>query len=180
MKAFQNAGLDVYGIEPSEPFYNRAIEQMGFGKEQLQLKAVEDASFEKEFFDIVSISAVLEHVYDPSETIKKSMEWLKKDGLLHIEVPSSSWLVNSLANFIYKIQGYDFVANISPMHSPFHLYEFELDSFKLNSELLNYDIAEHRYYVADTFLPKFLDPIVKPWMKFRNSGMQIEVWLRKK
>jgi len=55
------------------------------------------------------------------------MSWLKTDGIMHIEVPSSDWLIARLLNFYYKIRGLDYVTNISPMHEPFHLYEFALN-----------------------------------------------------
>lgn len=180
MIALGKAGFDAYGIEPSKPFYDRAIEKMNLSPDKLQYKAVETAEFSADFFDFITIGVVLEHVYDPSDAVEKAMDWLKPGGLLHIQVPSSHWLTNRIANALYKVQGLDYVANISPMHAPFHLYEFSLESFLRNGEKLNYDVLEHRFYVSDTYLPKILDFVLKPLMNVTDTGMLIEVWLRKK
>ena len=108
------------------------------------------------------------------------MKWLKPGGLMYIEVPSSDWLVNKIINLVYKIKGKDYVANLSPMHEPFHLYEFGIDSFLKNAENNGYEIADKEFYVGDTYLPKLLDPFIKPYMKRTNKGMQLALMLRKK
>jgi predicted SAM-dependent methyltransferase len=141
---------------------------------------IEEVEYPECYFDFISFGAVLEHLYDPSESIKKAMFWLKPKGIIHIEVPSSDWFVNKIINFYYKLRMTDYVGNISPMHEPFHLHEFSLDSFKLNAKNNNYDIAFYEYYVCETYMPKLADYILKPYMKLTNKGMQLCVWLQKK
>lgn len=179
MLALEKHGFTAYGLEPSEPFYTRALEKMGISEEKLKLASIEDASFSPEQFDFITFGAVLEHIYDPSAAIEKALNWLKPGGLIQIEVPSSDWLTNKIYNLIYRVQGLDYVGNISPMHNPFHLYEFGLDSFKKHSEKFDYEIAEYQYLVCDTFLPKILDPVIKPVMAKTDTGMQLNIWLRK-
>ncbi len=179
MLALEKHGFDAYGLEPSEPFYTRALDKMKIPEDKLQLSSLEDAEFSPEKFDFITFGAVLEHIYDPSQAIEKALNWLKPDGLIQIEVPSSEWLTNKIYNLVYRVQGLDYVGNISPMHSPFHLYEFSLKSFQMHSEKFDYEIAEHQYYICDTFLPKVLDPIIKPIMSKTNTGMQLNIWLRK-
>ena len=65
------------------------------------------------------------------------------------------------------------------MHSPFHLYEFSAKSFKINGERLGYSVAKQRHDVCSTYLPSILNPIVVPYMKATDTGMQLSVWLRK-
>ncbi|MEO5571413.1 MAG: class I SAM-dependent methyltransferase [Bacteroidia bacterium] len=179
MIALNRAGFDSWGFEPSEPFYSRAISKMNILPERLKLSSVEDAQYENNFFDFITFGAVLEHLYDPSESIKKAMTWLKPGGLMHIEVPSSKWLINRIANIYYKIAFTDYVANISPMHNPFHLYEFSLKSFEENAKVNNYKIAQHFYYVASTYMPKVIDKLLYKVMESNNTGMQLCVWLKK-
>lgn len=179
MLALENYGFDTYGLEPSEPFYKRALDIMGISKDKLKLTSLEDADFPPEKFDFITFGAVLEHIYNPSLAIQKALKWLKPDGLIQIEVPSSDWLTNKIFNLVYRLQGLDYVGNISPMHAPFHLYEFGLKSFELHSKKHNYEIAEYQYFVCDTFLPKILDPVIKPLMAKTNTGMQLNIWLRK-
>lgn len=179
MLALEHHGFTAYGIEPSEPFYKRAIERMGISEERLSYASVESADFSPGQFDFITFGAVLEHIYDPSLAIQKALSWLKPHGLIQIEVPSSDWLTNKIYNLVYRFQGLDYVGNISPMHSPYHLYEFGLESFKKHSKMYKYDIAQHQYLVCETYLPKVFDPIIKPIMRKTNTGMQLDVWLRK-
>ncbi len=180
MISLENAGFDSYGFEPSEQFHKRAITKMGINANKLKLGMIEDVDYPYDYFDFVSFGAVLEHLYDPSASIIKALKWAKPNGIIHIEVPSSDWLINKIINLFYKLRGSNYVGNISPMHEPFHLYEFGLKSFKEHAAIHNYDIVFHEYYVGKTYMPKITDYILKPYMKYTNTGMQLCVWLRKK
>lgn len=180
MKALEAAGFDVVGIEPSRQFYEAAISKGGIRPDALTQDSLENANFQFDYFDFITFGAVLEHLYDPSESIRKAMKWLKKGGVMQIEVPSSDWTVSKLLNAFYRIQGLDYVANISPMHEPYHLYEFSLKSFQKHAEQHGYEIIYHQYYVCKTYLPSIMDYLLVPYMRATNSGMQLCVWLRKK
>jgi len=180
MIALQNAGFDVYGIEPGESFLNMAVERMNIPREKLQLGAIEDAEYPENTFSFITYGAVLEHLYDPNEALIKGLKWLKPGGIIHIEVPNSRWLTSRIGNFFYRLTNSGFAANISPMHSPFHLYEFSSKSFAINGERLGYEVAKQMHHVCSTYLPRVLDPMVVPYMKATNTGMQLSVWLRKK
>jgi hypothetical protein len=66
------------------------------------------------------------------------------------------------------------------MHEPYHLYEFGLQSFEEHSKKYGYELAFYKYYVCQTFMPKIADYVLKAYMQWTNSGMQLCVWLRKK
>lgn len=180
MIALEKTGFDVYGFEPSQQFYERAISKMNIDPKKLQLGMIENVNYPDSYFDFISFGAVLEHLYDPSASIQKALKWLKPNGIIHIEIPSSGWLINKLVNAFYKIKRSDYVANISPMHDPYHLYEFGLKSFKEHAKKNGYEIALYEYYVCQTYMPKIADFFLKPYMKQTNTGMQLCVWLRKK
>lgn len=180
MVATMNAGFDSYGFEASRPFYDRAISKMGIHPEKLSLGMIEDMNFPENHFDFISFGAVLEHLYNPSESISKAMNWVKPEGIVHIEVPSSDWLITRFINLFYKLKRTDYVSNLSPMHEPYHLHEFSLESFKKNGLLNHYSVVHHEYYVCKTYMPKIFDLILNPYMRWTNKGMQLTVWLRKK
>lgn len=180
MIALEKAGFDVYGFEPSQQFYERAISKMNIDSKKLQLGMIENIEYPETYFDFISFGAVLEHLYDPSHSIQKALKWLKPNGIIHIEIPSSDWLINKIVNLFYKLKLSDYVANISPMHDPYHLYEFGLTSFKEHAKQNGYEIAFYEYYVCQTYMPKIADFFLKPYMKGTNTGMQLCVWLRKK
>jgi ubiquinone/menaquinone biosynthesis C-methylase UbiE len=179
VKALEKGGFDAYGLEPSEPFHAKALEKMKISAERLKLSTLEDAEYPEEMFDFITFAVVLEHLYDPGAAILKALKWLKPNGLIHIEVPSSRWLTNKIYNLIYRLQGLDYVGNISPMHNPFHLYEFGLESFKIHAQKNGYEIANHRFIACKTYLPVMFNSIVMPLMEKTDTGMQLEVWLRK-
>jgi SAM-dependent methyltransferase len=179
MIALEAAGYEAYGIEPSVPFYERAISMMKINPDRLKFGMLEEVDYPPNEFDFITFGAVLEHLYDPSASLKRALNWLKPGGIIQIEVPSSRWLIHKLINLYYKLRGTDYVGNLSPMHTPFHLYEFDLVSFQKNGAKVGYEIAFYEYYICQTYLPSFLDKFIKPIMRKTNSGMQLCVWLRK-
>ena len=181
MISLERGGYDAYGFEPSHPFYQKAVEKMKISPDKLKRGMIEEIDYPDNFFDFVTFGAVLEHLYDPSAAIQKSLRWLKPGGLMHIEVPSSNYLLPKIFNFYFRLGGSNYVNNLSPMHIPFHLYEFGLKSFKIHSEQHHYEIAHHEYYVCDIyFIPKIFHGMLKWYMNKTNQGMQLAVWLRKK
>jgi len=180
MLSMQNEGFDTYGLEPSIPFYERAISKMGIDKEKLKLGAIEDLDYEREYFDFINFGAVFEHLYEPSKCLEKALSWLKPNGVIHIEVPSSKWLLSKFMNFYFRLIGTNYVTNLSPMHTPFHLHEFDLKSFNKLSEKLNFKVENYGYHVCSIYyFPRIFHGVLKNYMKATNKGMQLRVYLRK-
>lgn len=173
-------GWEVYGIEPSKEFYEKAISKFEIDKNRFFNLPLEKASFEDNMFDFITYGAVFEHLYNPFELLEKSLGWLRKGGGIHIEVPSSDWFIGKIFNFYYKIIGTNFVTNLSPMHTPYHIYEFHLDSFKEISNRLGLSIVKHDYQVCSIpYVPKVFHPILKKYMHLTNQGMQLCIYLKK-
>lgn len=180
MLSLENAGFDAYGFEPSKPFYERAISSMNISTSKLELGKIEDIDYEPSTFDFITFGAVFEHLYHPAFCLEKAIHWLKPGGIIQIEVPSSNHLIAKLLNTYYRVSGSNYVTNLSPMHTPFHLYEFGYKSFVELSKKLHYTIIKHDYQVCSIYhVPKVLHPIFKSIMKRTNSGMQLTVWLTK-
>lgn len=180
MSALSRAGFDVRGIEPSPSFARYAIERHGVPSDALQLCALEDAEFPESSFDFVSFGAVLEHLQDPAASLDRTLGWCSPGGLVHVEVPSADWLTSRMVNAVYRVQRSGFAANLSPMHPPYHLYEFTPASFAAYASSRGHEVALMQRYVGDrTFLPRALDRIGRAVMRRTGTGMQIEVWLRR-
>ena len=136
--------------------------------------------FHIEPFDFITFGAVLEHLYKPGESICKALRWLKKDGVMQIEVPSSNWLISNLVNKYYKIIGTNYVTNISPMHEPFHLYEFTTQSFTEHGKTHGYEVVHSEFMVCSlVHIPKLLHSLFRWYMRKTNTGMQLTVWLKR-
>ncbi len=86
-RVMREMGFDVYGFEPSEPFFRKAVELLGADGNRFQLATIEEAEFDKQSFDFVSFGAVLEHLYDPSAALAKAMSWLKPAALYMVKYP---------------------------------------------------------------------------------------------
>ena len=180
MIALNNAGFDAHGFEASIPFYERAISKMNINPDKLKLGMIEEIDYPEHTFDFISFGAVFEHLYHPAKNLEKAFKWLKPGGIIQIEVPSSKHLIAKFINAYFKLCGTNYVTHLSPMHSPFHLYEFGLKSFKELANELNFSIVKHYYDVASiSFIPKFLHPIFRKYMEWTNTGMQLTVYLRK-
>lgn len=78
-------GFSVRGIEPNEGYGNYSKSEYGL---DVQIGFAQNTEFAPESFDFITTSHVLEHVDDPTLVLKKIHGWLKKDGLLAIEVPN--------------------------------------------------------------------------------------------
>jgi SAM-dependent methyltransferase len=177
MTALERAGFAVHGLEPSPAFRSRAIEQ-GVPARRLKLGTVETADYEPATFDLITFGAVLEHLHDPAAALSRALPWLAPGGLIHAEVPSARWLLGRALNAAYRFGGTDNVTNLSPMHVPYHLYEFTPDSFARHGDRAGYEIASTRVYVGDTYLPDPLSRAATRLMERTGTGMQLQVWLR--
>ena len=78
-------------------------------------------------------------------------------------------------NFQYRLRGLDYVTNLSPMHEPFHLYEFTLGlPFRQFAIKNNLEIEDHAFFACSTGLNGLLDDALRRIMKTMN-----QVWLKK-
>ena len=180
MMSLEAAGFDTFGLEPSTTFRERAISRTGINAERLQSTSIEDASYPEGQFDLVTFGAVLEHLPDPAAAIVRALTWTRPGGLIHIEVPSSDWLMARLVDLAYRSQRLDLTCHLSPLHIPFHLFEFTPRSFERHAARAGYDVAHVRRYVGQTYAPRWARAMLAALMEATRSGLQLEVWLRKR
>lgn len=179
LSKYQKAGFDIYGLEPSHTFFEKSKDYLGDDFRKIQNVPFEKAVYDNEQFDFIYSFNVLEHVYDPNGMIVQALKWLKPGGLLGLIMPSSAWLTSKIYNLYYRLRGTEFVTNISPMHNPFHLYEFGTKSFFENAKINNYKVLKINTVATDTHLPKFLDFVLLPIMRATGTGLRLEVIIQK-
>tara|TARA_B100000963_G_C22514348_1_gene619918 strand:+ start:234 stop:1103 length:870 start_codon:yes stop_codon:yes gene_type:complete len=178
--ALTSSGFNTTSIEPSKTFRKLAIEKFNIPENKYLLHSIETADFENNYFDFITFGAVLEHLNDPSYSIIKSMKWLKKGGIVQIEVPSSKHLIAKIYNLFFKLRSTNYVTNLSPMHEPYHLYEFDLKSFEEHSKRNGYEIVHYEYFICSIYnIPTLFHPVLSWIMKITNTGMQLSIWLKK-
>jgi SAM-dependent methyltransferase len=181
MKSMLANGFDAYGIEPSPQFRQRSIEWLKIPEDRVQLASAEEADFPENYFDFITFGAVFEHLYHPAYVLERAVKWTKPGGIIHIEVPSATHLVGRLINRYYRLRGTNYVTNLSPMHAPFHLYEYTVKSFLAVGERLGLTL-EHKYFDVCTIFhfPRIVQPLMRKYMEWTDTGMQLTVYMRKK
>jgi SAM-dependent methyltransferase len=179
MVSLSHSGFETHGIEPSPSFHEFAVTHTGLSPDRLKLASVEEATFSDDSFDFVTFGAVLEHLPQPAEALSKALGWTRTGGLVHAEVPSSNWLMARLVDIAYRVQGLDYTCHLSPLHPPYHLYEFTAKSFDVFVAARECEVAFRHQYVGATYAPRWLDSILRRVMAATKTGMQLEVWLRK-
>ena len=82
-------GWDAYGVEPSEAGAKQA-RSLGLNVRQGTLQS---AAFGDEFFDVIRLSNVVEHLPDPITTFSEIRRILKPQGMVYLTVPNTRSLV---------------------------------------------------------------------------------------
>jgi 2-polyprenyl-3-methyl-5-hydroxy-6-metoxy-1,4-benzoquinol methylase len=111
-------GWDVYGTEINENAVINATEKLDL--KNIKLGRFEDITWNQNFFDIVHMSMVLEHLHDPLRSLHLVHSVLKPKGQLILSVPDISGIEAKL----YKDKCYS-------LHVPQHLSHFSPETIKL-------------------------------------------------
>lgn len=99
-------GWNLYGVEPSPALSELARKYFGLN---IKTSFLEDAGFEREFFDIVTMTDVFEHIANPGRILDAIRRILKPDGVLFIKVPNGLFNIFKLrmAMLTGRLNNYD-------------------------------------------------------------------------
>jgi SAM-dependent methyltransferase len=109
----QELGWEPWGVEPHAEARARALERLRVPEDRIFHGSAEDADFPAESFDLVTMSHVLEHLYEPKAVLKRVRGWLRPEGRLRVWVPN-------LASFESKVFGRFWTG----LDLPRHLFHF--------------------------------------------------------
>jgi SAM-dependent methyltransferase len=87
------AGYDAYGFDPSEYAISKADKLI---VKRVKVSDIDNVSYPKSTFDIVTMLDVLEHLNDPILSLQKISGFLKKDGILVIATGDTDCLTAKL------------------------------------------------------------------------------------
>lgn len=178
--ALQRHGFHALGLEPSPEFRRYALERMGLKDDQMVLGTVEAAVLPANSFDFVNCAAVLEHVQDPREGLARVVGWTRPGGVVHVEVPSAHWLLARGLNVWYAVTAQGFVTHTSPMHPPYHLYEFTLRAFEAALAGLPCEIEQWTIWPGEIPAPGPLRGPLRWIMDATDTGLNLTVWIRRR
>jgi SAM-dependent methyltransferase len=91
---------DVVGVDPSPALSELARKHFGLNVKTCYLN---EAGFENECFDVVTMTDVFEHIPEPKKLLADIKKVIKKDGILFIKVPNGSY--NLLKLNLAKLTG---------------------------------------------------------------------------
>ena len=90
LEMMQQRGWRITGIEPDPQAAGHAWQRLGTGA--IRQARLEEVSFPEASFDLVTLWDVLEHLYDPPQTLRRLASWLSPEGVLALGVPDpESW-----------------------------------------------------------------------------------------
>lgn len=119
--AAREQGWTAVGLDPSPAFARYAARYSGA---EVRGCAIEECGFEPESFDVVIFAAVLEHVYNPDETVREIARVLRRGGALFVDVPNERGLYFRAGNLYQRLRGRDWSVNLAPTFDPYHLFGF--------------------------------------------------------
>jgi 2-polyprenyl-3-methyl-5-hydroxy-6-metoxy-1,4-benzoquinol methylase len=145
-------GMKPYGVEPAD-FDQELSKNYNLN---VSKGTLDEAEYENEYFDVVTLNHVLEHVPKPSETMKELHRILKPGGYLIIAVPVS----DSLASKVFGKYW-------AQLDTPRHLYLFSTEVLKQYARKYNFDILKIRYNSDPRY--QIISSFIYLWENFRGK-----------
>ncbi|OIO26077.1 hypothetical protein AUJ14_02945 [Candidatus Micrarchaeota archaeon CG1_02_55_22] len=149
VKTAKEGGWDAYGVEPS-----RWLAEWGNNNLGLNLKSgtLEEAAYPNNYFDVVTLWDVLEHVPDAAATLKEIHRILKPGGLVVVNYPN-------IGSNLAKVFGRKWWFLLSV-----HLYYFTPHTIKKMLEHNGYEMVVHKHHYQKLKIG-YLVFRVKPYSK---------------
>lgn len=157
LKSCDEYGLETYGLDISEYAVEKA---KAITKAKLYLHDVNDGLriFQDDFFDLITVFDVIEHVENPYIFLVESRRVLKSGGKLIITTPN----LNAIARFWKKDKWHGYIDDS-------HLYLFTPTSLRFLVESAGFKAM--KLETPFHYLPKFIQKILN------KIGLGGQIWL---
>jgi SAM-dependent methyltransferase len=119
--AARRAGWTARGLDPSPRFAAEGRELFGV---QIECAEIHDAEIDSASVDLVLLSGVLEHVYEPMALLTEAARVLRPGGLVVVDVPNERSLVQRAAQAYLRTRARDWTLALSPTFPPYHVIGF--------------------------------------------------------
>lgn len=134
LEAARKRGFEPYGVEISP-------HGLRYARDELKLNVfdgyLEDACFPDNFFDVVTMYNLLEHLPDPLKSLKEVSRIAKPDGLIEIWTPNfGHWKARRLGRDWQNI-------------IPHHFYYFSLETLKRMLERVGLRCYKNQFTLKD-------------------------------
>jgi 2-polyprenyl-3-methyl-5-hydroxy-6-metoxy-1,4-benzoquinol methylase len=186
LAAARDSGWEYQGIDPSASFLEWGHKHLGVKGLQGTLDQV---SFPQDHFDVVTLGGIIEHLYNPYETLKEISRILKPGGILVLDAPNEDALYSVIGNVYLRLLGKDWVINMAPTFPPYHVQGFNPRSltelikragFKVDKLTILGSVCP--FTGVPTLRKKLEYSVAKAvnWVGNKTgSGIYMELWARK-
>jgi len=123
-------GMESYGIEPGK-YDQKFVTEHNL---KISKSTLNEINYPSEFFDVVTLNHVFEHVNNPTETLKEIYRITKKGGTVILSVPQSDSLM-------YKL----FKQYWVNLDTPRHLYIYSPKTLKQYAEKVGFVVKRKIY-----------------------------------
>lgn len=165
LRAAREAGFeDVTGLELAQETIEDVRKRYGIN---LVGKTIEEYALDAgRTFDLVTFSAVLEHVHDPDAAIAAAAKLTHQGSMLYLDVPHEPNLLTMLFGAANRLRGRRGVINLSPTFEPFHVFGFNKRSLRA---LLN----KHGFEIVSTWVHSDMD--IPMFNAMRSKALKLGV-----
>lgn len=132
----QQNGAEVYGVETNQK-YVEACKQLNLN---VFLGTLEEANFSDNFFDIVIMSQVIEHLPSPNQTLKEINRILSPKGKVFIFCPNAESYLSKLFGKYWH-----------GWHIPFHYYVFTEKTISMLAKNADFTVKSISTVTPDHF-----------------------------
>jgi 2-polyprenyl-3-methyl-5-hydroxy-6-metoxy-1,4-benzoquinol methylase len=152
-------GWQVYGVELSK-FASNIAKKRGL---TVFNESIHDVKFQDNFFDVITLWDVIEHLSDLEGIFTEFRRILKKDGLLIIRTPNKNSIFHILANLSYALSFKTVTFPIKTMYHPDHLYYF-------SRQTLNKTLNKNGFKIKKLIMTD------QTTMYSKNKFMKLIIW----
>jgi len=128
LRAARESGWEATGIEPSPTFADYAAAYAGC---KVICRPIEEWHFGAGTFDVVILSAILEHLYNPDATMAAVSRVLRPGGALYLEVPNERGLFYLTGDMYHRVRRTGWTIHLSPTFPPYHVFGFSPRSLRM-------------------------------------------------
>ena len=132
----RSKGYEVQGIDISEWAAKYATETLGL---PVRVGQIDDVDLPQGYFDVITMWHSLEHTLNPHHAIEKAKGWLKRDGILVVEVPNYEG--RDARSYWEDWIGWQF---------PFHFFHFTPQSLKRLLTECGFRVVKAKDYHSET------------------------------
>lgn len=145
----ESHGLETYGVELSSESFEKIK-----STHKVFNNTLEKVNFQENFFDVITMFDVIEHLIDPNSSIKEISRIIKSEGLLIISTPDiSCWHSKIMGKKWAAISPTEHLNYFSPKSIKFLLEKHGFTIIELRKDLKNFTL-QGVFDMASFYSPK--------------------------